>query len=728
MPLIQHIDFQVPDFGELPSGPTPPVADVAMQQLPEAAAHPNPQGAPRVGLRATLSAGGIGQALTRPLDSIPSLLSTSAWINFTTLIGGHAQLIAIEAQSVGPVAAVAFHPDSQSLSLTAYQEPPAFMPLPQGPPWRHVRLLYANGLSGLSLDLGNNFIQFAQNTPPTPTHAVLGPATKDAGATGHIDFDHWRISDAILPQAPQSPPAQPAAHPDRWLVVYRQDSARSLAFALEYANRRGVPPWNLTALDAPATETISFSQYLALQAQLEDQLVLGQLSGHVSGVLLASDLPVFVDTDGQGALAPVASLLQTQDTDALTQPNPLHTHPLDQRPTAQQLAGGRFAASIETSTTGDVLAPLDAADRAANPLDPASPHRVYLDPHPADDTAANHAAETLQAFVASLDAQSLRLPLFSTAPLTPQTTGRPDRFDTIQNDAVHFGWELGGPAANPNPFAQPAGPRLLSVQLDPQPTGGASLRNPTPDHWLGVAQLAGYAAYTAAVSEYDPNQAPNPQRFFQALRNGWTLAEAWAVASPQLRTPLHFFGDPLLTIPFPKQGFDILGPATPATTEDQLAILAKLPADQTSFTSTNTGTPILLRAVDPEGRRERNRRILPAYPPIAPAWPNRDGWQPARQNNTLRCIALWPTPAAHRHVATVTLETDPTSAVTELPPPQTPNRHRRAVVFELEAPANAARFRLRIEHADSSAPPVYTPWSTAIQPAAAPAAPYAVIA
>ncbi len=62
------------------------------------------------------------------------------------------------------------------------------------------------------------------------------------------------------------------------------------------------------------------------------------------------------------------------------------------------------------------------------------------------------------------------------------------------------------------------------------------------------------------MGQYNLSASPYARPFFDALRQGWTLAEAWFVALPLVRNTLFLTGDPLMTVAIPREGWDIWGP------------------------------------------------------------------------------------------------------------------------------------------------------------------------
>lgn len=69
------------------------------------------------------------------------------------------------------------------------------------------------------------------------------------------------------------------------------------------------------------------------------------------------------------------------------------------------------------------------------------------------------------------------------------------------------------------------------------------------------ALIEGYAVVGGHVGTPDIDDKFNPAAFFAALREGWTVSEALAVAVPKNNSNFRLIGDPLAPLPMPKTGF-----------------------------------------------------------------------------------------------------------------------------------------------------------------------------
>jgi len=137
--------------------------------------------------------------------------------------------------------------------------------------------------------------------------------------------------------------------------------------------------------------------------------------------------------------------------------------------------------------------------------------------------------------------------------------------------------------------------------------------------------------------------------FFAALRAGWTLAEAWLLALPVLRDGLYLVGDPLLTVPLPRAGWDVFGPLDALTDFDGAAPTHRLRRDERSLDLLAHGDGFyVVRHVDAFGRPDHALTAVPVLrdgaqrvtPPLLPAWPSAPGWPLLRSVGGLRARAV----------------------------------------------------------------------------------------
>ena len=108
---------------------------------------------------------------------------------------------------------------------------------------------------------------------------------------------------------------------------------------------------------------------------------------------------------------------------------------------------------------------------------------------------------------------------------------------------------------------------------------------------ITAAQLAINAGYAVGVGHtsgatYSSDQL-NPAAFYDALRAGWSLAEATAVAAPNVGSTLRVIGDPLAVLPMPLQGYRVYDRATPSSSRSQVAFV---PANSHAVTLSGLGS------------------------------------------------------------------------------------------------------------------------------------------
>lgn len=78
------------------------------------------------------------------------------------------------------------------------------------------------------------------------------------------------------------------------------------------------------------------------------------------------------------------------------------------------------------------------------------------------------------------------------------------------------------------------------------------VRSTTEGRWVPLAISAGYSGLAGAMSNPTIDGFLRPKPFFEALRRGATIGEAYIFSVPHVDWTLTFFGDPLVTFDFPK--------------------------------------------------------------------------------------------------------------------------------------------------------------------------------
>ncbi|QNN22367.1 hypothetical protein HED60_08800 [Planctomycetales bacterium ZRK34] len=107
------------------------------------------------------------------------------------------------------------------------------------------------------------------------------------------------------------------------------------------------------------------------------------------------------------------------------------------------------------------------------------------------------------------------------------------------------------------------------------------------------------------MGEPTAGQLINPAAFVAALRAGWTLGEALAVAAPVINSNLRMIGDPLARILLPLQGYNIYSrPVLDAVDE----LIAVAPAGATEYVAKDfdpgSSRIISVRAANRLGRED----------------------------------------------------------------------------------------------------------------------------
>jgi len=567
----------------------------------------------------------------------------------------------------------------------------------------------------------------------------LGAVFKDTALAGDIHLDEWTIADSYIGPVIVPPATDYANDPARWLVLYNSAVPNSIAWAESYRAARNIPFANLLGLALPTTETINQTQYENLVNSSNDYLTRNHLDAQVMGVLVGYRVPGYVDFTGAGSLEPVPTMLQTNHTSASPLFNPFADNTLPERPTVQDtqptyrltaridgpdLTGAQALTQRATHLINNGLGENQSPDYGENA-------RLYLDAFAGDSALVDDYVDRMLDWAKSIDRMRLRLPIeYSGDPEQPEQDAD---FADIHDDAFLWSWDRSVP---PNPpagfFAEPAGPRVFSLQLHPTDPVATTVRHGTPSNWIDVALDAGYAAAAAGSKIYSTSAIPYIRPFFEALRRGWTLGEAWFVSVAMLREGLYLVGDPLLTVDLPKRGWDVYGPL------DRLDALAPdtpthaLRNTQTQLALTDAQKPgvgetahYMVRHIDAHGRHEAsttnirvtNQAGVSALPPLTPMWPDQLDWPVQVESGAPVPRLMWDRPIGACRVSRVELrgEVDGAADVTLAEPTLDP-RHT-FVEAAVSLPAQQARYRWRITSSDGAV--MHSPWSRTLEPAPA---------
>ncbi|MEM9914547.1 MAG: hypothetical protein AAF911_06280 [Planctomycetota bacterium] len=545
----------------------------------------------------------------------------------------------------------------------------------------------------------------------------LGVVRKDQDAVGEIHFDEWVIGDGPLGPVIVIPETKYADDPARWLVVYNIAESESRTWAEAYRKARFIPHANLLGLNLPITETIGLDAYVDLLNQIENYLDLNGLRSQVLGILLGYRVPGYVNHPSLGELHPVGSLLHTASDDLALTLNPAAASENLERPSPDKLGGIRLTARLDAPNLTEAFALCERAQRFDTQSLTAA-DQLWIDPIPSTPLLETVSAQLMD-WTRSLGFQRLR----THAQLSGDPITEPDAdFASIQDDAFYWGW---GSSAPPSDYFQShAGPRVACVQLRQPDVEATTLRSANPTHWIDQALAAGYAAAVASSQNTSISALPYAGPFFEALRRGWTLAEAWLVSQPFVRGGMYLVGDPLLTVRTPRQGWDVFGPLGQSEDLAPDTPLAALPSDTTTLKLDTDQTPAeqeaaiyMIRRVDEQGRSEAS--VLPVAtgrtstdavsPPPTPTWPDHDYW--AMTIHDEQAIAqLWlPQRSITLPIDRIELFDDQSSNPIEVEF----DRHTIHVQAALALPPNLTRYRWRITSPGGLTR--QTPWSMPIR-------------
>lgn len=467
----------------------------------------------------------------------------------------------------------------------------------------------------------------------------LGGMFKDTAANGTFYLDEWVLADTYVGPVVVAPHGDYGNDPARWVLVYNTAMSGSADCAQVYRAARGLPWANLIGLTLSTEEQIDADAYAALVTAINSYLTNNGLSDQVMGVLLGYGVPGYINRDGY--LDATSAVLHRTTTTVGYSDNALAVDGTPTRPTLANMNGLRLTARMDGATAAAMTALLEQATAIEQDgLGDGSTAKIYLDPFAGTGGQSTGYTQQMVDWGQSVDCMRTRLPIVWSA---AADANYPDvDFDTIANDGFFLGWS---DDANPPTgfYASPAGTRVLSVQTNPDQATATTLRSGagSAGNWIEAAVAGGYAAAVASARACSPSSLPYARPLFEALRQGWSLAEAWFVAMPVLGDGFYLVGDPLMTIAMPKAGWDVFGPM-----DDLSALIPASPAaalrDQTLTLALNDDQQpaegaqqwYVVRHLDSEGRSDGSTSAVTvakhngdvARAALSPAWPRHSDW------------------------------------------------------------------------------------------------------
>jgi uncharacterized protein (TIGR03790 family) len=382
------------------------------------------------------------------------------------------------------------------------------------------------------------------------------------------------------PPARATDPSQRTADlPDSWLVLYNLNNPDSVAWAQWYRQVRGIPESHMMGLAAALDEHLP--DLAAVQAQIigpvHDLLTADpQLEQSIMGIVLGYDLPghygtplVNPDTGGFS----VADALQDM-TDDDRPPGPFdyqggqrgynydcptlsgHVLPSGGRLTKATMAANRYMVMrIDAPTLDEAMQLTERALVLEDPHHSLFGETAWYDYYDPVFPSGNHEWYWLRNAVEAPELPDLPWAYFNShAQETPQDAFRMAIYQLTGWSAANF--------ATSDP-----GSRVLAFDLNS--FGAVTLRSLTAYGGLYVPNAlgAGYAAGIGATGEPQCCQSPVPVVLLAALREGWTLGEAYYLSNPFNDWMWTGVGDPFLRLPLwfneapPLQG-DVNGDGT----------------------------------------------------------------------------------------------------------------------------------------------------------------------
>jgi len=688
-------------------------------QQDAAAGFPDTAGA--IGLLATTTSGYGGAYVSAPIGPTDTLHTRFLFAPMDAA-GGRAHLAGGWSADGTVRWSVSWDADASVLALEVPGESPLTTTLPASLDWHHVEAGIDRATGAATLRVNGLLVgSISGATIGQTARCWLGVLAKSRGLAGDLAMDQWVLADAPVGPHRVTPTADHAGDPARWLVVYNADHADGAAWAEHYRAARGVPYANLCGLSLPLAETVDAAAYLALRDAVLAYLDDNGLAGQAVGVLLGLGVPGYVDYAGQGDVVAVSSLLHTDSAGDAAAVNPLHRDPPIDRPTAGALGGVRFTGRIDRATLAEAVALTDRATALmADPPSASVGGTLWLDPVPEDVSVNPLYTAPAAAWAQGEGPGTLRVPV---------ELADDGGFLSVEQDLAFWGW---GQASVPvDFFGSDAGRRAVCVQLESADPVADSVRSASATHWLRAALDAGYAASAASSRAYSLSALPQVGVFFAALRRGWTLAEAWCVCQPFVRSGMQMLGDPLMTVAFPMSGFDLFGPAKHLEAIDMSQPAVRLPDSERAYALPlellpNAGQAghYLVRRVDALGRPDGATASTHAQPmgehvvtpPPLPAWPDAGGWRVEVVAGELRTSAVWPVAPRSRGAERVELQAEFADASVQVLWDTVPGVGQTRFSVSLLPPADSARVRWRVvgEAGSTSA----TAWSAPlIEPA-----------
>jgi len=532
MSVLHYIDNEVPDFGEwdsvVESGACS-IVQTAEASFPERGA---------VGLRCTTSAGAVAAYVAKTGMAIPVAAGASvflgAWVRMGSAPAGSTNVIDLRTSLSVP--ARLYLNASGQLDFTLWDDASVWHSSGNSGPlvadrWHWLVLELVRASSAVASDgAGRIYLDGVQIDSVTGIDNYDSADELDGvrlGATSSVDpdmvldLDEVKIADAYPEPYVPDPPGETLS-PERVVVLWNGNSADSRAFADYCVSELGVPRANLIRLDGAAASE-SLPDHAACAAQIEtpiaDYFALNPtVAANCMCFLVGYGVPGCF-TSG-GVSHSVTSRLMHYGSAFLTRTcNPLYAPATVARLTKADLAaaGVYLAVRIDSDTLDHAKAIIDRAAAVSALAALPDADTLYTDQ---------------DAFRASVACQRLRI---ATAALGA---------GGYDDDAFIWG-DAGGPepgeAGSRACFTDTDAASASTIRSSASPVGAKLIED-------------GYAAGLGSAGSADGFDVAS---FFEMLRVGGTIAEAFMVALAHVDYTSVACGWPLMTVAFQRNGYNV---------------------------------------------------------------------------------------------------------------------------------------------------------------------------
>ena len=290
MPILKHIDFQVPNFGELASGPDTGVPETVLIQTTASGMPDGPHPSP-VGLEVQYTSGSNGNHIAHALTASQDPLHLRFYLNPNTATGGETMVLSgLDASDVVTFE-VYLNLNTNQLRIELASGQTLSSSLIAGIDWQCVELAIdrASGVAFLWIN-GNQHDSVSADLSALDSRTLrLGPVSRDTGNSGSLYLDEWIIADSYIGPIVRETTNDFSDDPARWLVVYNTADSESILWAQAYRDRRNIPYANLLGLNLPLTETIDSTTYLALLSEINDYIDRNNLRTRVRSLLIPAE-------------------------------------------------------------------------------------------------------------------------------------------------------------------------------------------------------------------------------------------------------------------------------------------------------------------------------------------------------------------------------------------------------------------------------------------------------